>query len=349
MWVDFKIMGESMLTEENKQEIADLYVSGLGSDTISKKYNIHPNTVLKILKNKGIKRRQLGTIFTDQDKNNIINLYTNGSPVNELAKKFKFRPQKIKKIVKLNNIMLRTVEESHRKYAINENFFDVIDNEEKAYFLGFLYADGCNHKKSNYVSLSLKSDDKEILIKLAKLIFKDDYENRIVDRDRSAEDKGIESIININSKHICKKLEELGCAQTKTFKITYPEWMPDNLHKHFIRGYFDGDGSIYVNEIKERGSKFKITSTLDFVTGIKNIINKEAKINSIIYKHSKSKVYDVNACGDRQVKKFLDWIYDDSHIFLKRKYEQYLKLLQLINKKDKLAAAGTRGYNKKYL
>jgi intein-encoded DNA endonuclease-like protein len=338
-----------MITEENKQEIINLYISGLGSDTIGKIYDIHPNTVLKILKSKGVERRQLGKIFTDQDKNNVIELYKNGAPINELSKKFSCRPQKIKQILQSNNICLRTIEESHRKYAINESFFDVIDTEEKAYFLGFLYADGCNHKDSNYISLSLKNDDREILIKLAQLIFKSNYEDRIMDRNRSSEGKGIESIININSKYMCRQLDKLGCSQAKTFKITYPEWIPDNLHNHFIRGYFDGDGSIYVNTVKGRGSRVKITSTLDFVTGIKNIIDKKTGIKSSIYKYYKVKVYDFHTSGDRQVKKFLDWIYNGSSIFLKRKYDQYLKLLEIINKKNELSIAGTRGYSKKYL
>jgi intein/homing endonuclease len=338
-----------MLTEENKQEIADLYISGVGSDTIGKKYNIHPNTVLKILKSKGIQRRQLGKIFTDEDNNNIIKFYIDGEPINKLCKKFGCRSQKIKQILQSNNVELRTIEESHRKYAINENFFDVIDTEDKAYFLGFLYADGCNHQKSNYVSLSLKNIDKEILLKLAKLIFKDNYQDRIIDRDRSSEGKGLESILSISSKHMCQQLDKLGCMQAKTFKLTYPEWIPNNLHSHFIRGYFDGDGSIYVNTIKGRGSSVKVTSTLNFVTGIKNIISKEIEINCSIYEHSKSKVYDFNTSGDRQVKKFLDWIYKEANIFLKRKHDQYLQLLQIINEKDKLAVVGTRGYSKKYV
>ena len=51
---------------------------------------------------------------------------------------------------------------------INKNFFNKIDTEEKAYFLGFLYADGYNNTDRNSVALSLKEDDKEILEKYSE-------------------------------------------------------------------------------------------------------------------------------------------------------------------------------------
>ena len=65
-----------------------------------------------------------------------------------------------------NGYKAKSQSELQRKYNIDETFFDVIDTEEKAYFLGLLYADGCNATNRNAVILSLKEDDKEILEKI---------------------------------------------------------------------------------------------------------------------------------------------------------------------------------------
>ena len=50
----------------------------------------------------------------------------------------------------------------NRKYNVNDNYFDVIDNQNKAYILGFLYADGCNYK-NGYFKIDLQEEDKNML------------------------------------------------------------------------------------------------------------------------------------------------------------------------------------------
>lgn len=67
------------------------------------------------------------------------------------------------KILKDNNIKIISNVEKLRKYEIDENYFDIIDSEHKAYTLGFLYADGYNNEKKNIVKISLMEDDIDIL------------------------------------------------------------------------------------------------------------------------------------------------------------------------------------------
>lgn len=56
-----------------------------------------------------------------------------------------------------------------RKYSLNESYFEKIDSEEKAYFLGFLFSDGSVSKYS--LNLSLAEVDKEILEKKSRKIY----------------------------------------------------------------------------------------------------------------------------------------------------------------------------------
>lgn len=346
-----------MLTNNQKQEIINLYQSGLGSDTIAKQFNIHPNSVLKILKKAGIDRRPIvrkKIQITDEPK--IVEMYQQGLSAPEIAEHFNVAHTLILRYLEKNGIDRRSAEECHRIYPIREDFFDVIDTQEKAYFLGFLYADGGNNKEANFVRIDLARKDKDILEKLASLIYLENPLQHIKNQDRKKEYKGQEvvyhtSYFNINSKHICHKLEELGCPATKSLIITFPEWLINpELQRHFIRGYYDGDGGVSLTDVKKRGATTKIISTIGFCQSIKNIIEAQTKIqfgepyNDIENKN----VYSIHLCGNRTIVHFLNWLYKNSTIHLDRKYELYKKLLEKNIETDRLILAGTRGYNKRY-
>ncbi len=100
----------------------------------------------------------------------VIKLYLKGKSAPEIAKLLNVSYTPIYTILRENNIVLRNPSESHRKYTINEHYFDNIDTHEKAYILGFLYADGCNKTYQSCVELTLHSKDEEILHKINKAI-----------------------------------------------------------------------------------------------------------------------------------------------------------------------------------
>jgi len=330
--------------------IIKLYQSGISSEKIAERIDSKPQTITKYLKMSGIEIRGPIKKLSEDNKSKILELYKNGISSPKIAETFNVNCVTILKFLKKEKVLIRSAEEAHRKYQINEDFFDKIDSEEKAYFIGLLYADGCNHKSSNYISIGLNERDKDLLVKLSYLIYKDDALNKIKLQDRKKDNKGVINSLTINSKHICNKLDELGCVQAKTFKIKYPEWMHESLHRHFIRGYFDGDGCIYVNRKIGRSSYVKTTSNLDFANGIKKIIEKYVDINVGIYLSAKqSRVYDARISGNRQCKKILDWLYFDSKIFMKRKHDKYIELLKNIKNINELIENDTRGYSKRYL
>ena len=71
-----------------------------------------------------------------------------------------------------NRLNLKVVpqEISHRKFPVNDRFFEEIDTEEKAYFLGFLFADGCNSPDKNRLEVSLAKQDMDVLERLSKVL-----------------------------------------------------------------------------------------------------------------------------------------------------------------------------------
>src|ERR1035437_4356361 len=131
------------------------------------------------------------------------------------------------------------------KYKINETYFDVIDTEDKCYFLGLLLSDGSNNYKN--VSIGLSGDDKSILEIFSKILY-DNHRPLLVNKlsDINENHKDSHKLFICN-KHICETLRKIGMIKNKTYNMPFPSVI-DNCFKfsHFLRGYFDGDGSVII-------------------------------------------------------------------------------------------------------
>ena len=126
-----------------------------------------------------------------------------------------------------------------RTYSVNEDYFNKIDSEDKAYFLGLLYADGYNYTagKNKHFSLSLVDTDVLILFKKAINSKHSIYKIKLQNERYTQQYR-----LQINSKKLCERLTQLGCIQNKGKVLTFPsnDNLPQELIPHFIRGYFDG-------------------------------------------------------------------------------------------------------------
>ena len=211
---------------------------------------------------------------------------------------------------------------SHKKYKLNESYFETIDTEEKAYWLGFLYADGnvfVNNDgyKQAVVTLGLKNTDREHVNK-----FREAIQSNAVIRDS---DHGM-AILRVTSKKMTDDLIKLGCVPNKTFKITFPseKQVPKHLQRHFIRGVFDGDGCISL--VKENNKNayhidFQILGTENLVNNIgkillnEQVVSKELKITKI------KSIYKIRLTGVCNALKVMDYLYNGSTIYLQRKLD----------------------------
>lgn len=212
----------------------------------------------------------------------------------------------------------------HNATKFDETVFDKIDNEEKAYWLGFLYADGSIGSTRNDIELSLKSSDIEHLKKFRKFL------NFTIDKHIFQDD--IRCRLCITNKHLKESLINLGCTPRKSLTITFPSerQVPKYLQKDFIRGYIDGDGSIMINTRRNAG-RINILGTLDMLNGIVNSMNwRQTKI----YKKDAEKVYTVEWSGF-YVTDYLDQLYENATIYLDRKYQKYLEIKALTNCRSK--------------
>lgn len=206
------------------------------------------------------------------------------------------------------------------KYSINKNLMDEINTEEKAYWLGFFYADAYNNEKLGRIVIELQERDKEHLYKCAKFFGqpREPFE-QIKNKGKYKSFR-----LELNSKHLTKSLAQRGCHKAKSFNIVFPEWLRPDLVRHFIRGYFDGDGGLHINKADNQ-MNIQIISTKEMVLEIQKIILKETNCKSYITHPERyaNNTYRMDSGGSRQVARFLKWIYQDATIYLDRKYELF--------------------------
>ena len=209
-----------------------------------------------------------------------------------------------------------------RLYSLNHFFFKQ-HSVDMFYLLGFILADGCVHKlseKSFSISIGLHSKDEHILKSFREML----------GSSRPLYYKNNNTIaLCINSLEIAEDLKSFGIDERKSLTSTWPEYIPEEYLSHFVRGFFDGDGSVF--KIKHPAAKrdyigINFTGTKNFLIELQKNINKilgkeyghmrELKIKNGFY-------YQLVYSGDATIKKFIDWIYTDSNESnrLKRKYD----------------------------
>ena len=133
------------------------------------------------------------------------------------------------------------------------------------------------------------------------------------------------------SSYICKTLEKLGMVQNKSLILTFPTFLDKSLYSHFIRGYFDGDGSFCPHYTKKGWFQalVTITSTESFCNDCLEIIRKETGIGGGIYDASSHNGITkmISISGTNQLKRFFKWLYKDAELYMKRKHDLYIQYL----------------------
>ncbi len=161
-----------------------------------------------------------------------------------------------------------------RRFKVNDNFFKNIDAPEKAYILGLLASDGDLHKGSNRVRLRLNERDSSILEKIRMNI---GLEKRIMHYTYGKVNRMAE--LSFTSREIYQDLIKAGIhPSTKSLDLKYPskQILLEKFDKDYIRGYFDGDGSISVHKSKAfLEFKMNFTGTRDVLDNIARILHKE--------------------------------------------------------------------------
>lgn len=194
--------------------------------------------------------------------------------------------------------------------------------EEQAYWLGFVYADGYVRNNtvrgSYYIQIALKRSDHGHLQKFKEWAGKGSIKHKI-------NNNGSEyCFIRVFSKELVKWFVSYGCVQNKTFKLKYPD-LPSDMDRHFIRGYTDGDGSLFTDK---NGRKYlALTGMEDFLEGVREKLS-HIPSNKPYYQSDKRtpKLGQLKWYCRKTSKKLnpiLDHLYDGASVYLDRKFETY--------------------------
>ncbi len=292
---------------------------------MTKVFDLSYSQINRILRNnnvyiKGGRKRKK---FTEDEIADIRNKYeSNKYTISQLSKEYNVDTNTLSFIIRKNEISKPN--NNFVNKFINEDYFEVIDSPLKAYWIGFLFADGNvrNIQNTTYqIRFGLKKDDVETIIKFKNdlnLDAKIEYDNR---------GNGYCSI-GFVSKKMFDDLKQYNIVPNKTYEIDSLklEFIPDKYRVDFVRGLFDGDGCItYDEEGKD--------VTLHFTSYSKNITMQiQQIIDKMIKKNKSNKIFKTNAwhCawrGKQQVLKIMDKLYyENCERYLERKRDKYLNL-----------------------
>lgn len=213
--------------------------------------------------------------------------------------------------------------ENIRYHSVNKDFFKTWSCE-MAYVLGFFCADGNIPHTLDCITFDQK--EREILEKVKKLMQAEHIIKHYKHQDIHS--------LQIGSKEIVNDLLQLGITPRKSLTIKFPN-VPKEFLNHFIRGNFDGDGSIC-----RQGSGWKVvflSGSKDFVEGIKENIEKFGQLGEAkLYKHKDANAYTCSYHSKDNITKIFNFFYDGytikNELYLARKYNLFKEAINGFNK-----------------
>lgn len=239
----------------------------------------------------------------------------------EIGKIFNLTQTNIGKILRSYGIKLKKSRLNMSKLNLDVDYFKLIDTPKKAYWLGFITADGGINKNNS--KLSICTADLEVLEKLKKDIQSGHKISEIHNFDKRTNKTYHEYSIQITNELFVNNIVKWGITNNKTNVCIFPE-INEELYSYFIAGLFDGDGSVSCHKNELRCNLISTKEILDFIDDLllKKFEIIPCKKNKVT--ENKSNVY--KQYWYKNSKKFLDYIYQgDSEIYLSRKYNKYKK------------------------
>lgn len=235
---------------------------------------------------------------------------------------------------------------------VNHDYFSTIDTERKAYFLGLTYADGTivtpkekiGKQRQKQLAIVLQEEDGYILEEICKDIKPKKSISIVNPPSVSSRGWKKRAVFKVSSNKICEDLISKGCLQNKSrVGMIFPN-LPSHLINHFIRGFFDGDGCIYVKEVKNKYKRVttfnlknsftpKLQKRVILCSTAKNFLetclfylDKELRFEGKVQWKSKTRTlvnYYLSIEAKKDVEKIQAYFYNNATIFMKRKFNKF--------------------------
>lgn len=303
------------ITNEILVAAVDLYAKGYNVVDIACKFNIKPNTLYTNLKSKGFTLEfRKRSIQQTNTFNKAKILHESGQSFSQIAKTLNISYSSLYNFFKKSNLPHTKGIDDLRTGKCVDDYFSDINTKDKAYILGLLVSDGYIYR-SNTVNLKLAEKDLDVLefvrdaLCAGKKLHKDISSFIRVDGS-----KIVSYSLNITSRKMVEDLEKLFVIVRKTGREKIPS-IPDYLMRHFIRGVFDGDGSV---SYKKKAQSSICCSNLRFLEDLQHIIG-----HGKIYTSSKNRSVPMHYLCFRSksdLNYFYTYLYADGGYKMKRKF-----------------------------
>lgn len=304
--------GQIGMDENLVKEIINLNNQGFTHTEIAKQLNISSaTTVRNKLLSLGLYETRFPEI-TEEQKLQINELYSQGVSSNKIATRLNISKFSVLKFIEGQ----KKERFDYRTYDVDRQFFDNIDTQEKAYWLGVMFADGYNNEEFGYIRFGQCESNVE-LVHSFKTALSSTHPIVDVDREHSFYQ------ITIANRHLSESLAKLGCIQAKTHYCDFPE-IPEHLERHFIRGYFDGDGSIWTSN---NALGISITGNNKLVEKIQMKLMVECNLaqTKLVCRRPETSpnIVEIRYGGRHQIARISEYLYSGSTCHFSLKFDKF--------------------------
>ena len=261
------------------------------------------------------------------DTKSIIARYKE-SPVSieQIATEFNLCNVTVSRILKRENVRLWTRQNLHAK-DLKVDYFEKIDTEIKAYLLGLFTADGCVYttNSSKLFNIQLKSND----FYMIEYIKNELKAPRKIVRDKRDKSASISVINDIFVNNLIKN----GVTEGKSDRF-FPK-ISEALIPHYIRGLFDGDGSIVIRKAHSYGNSMRccviLPAHFNLINQIKEYLETHLQLSHLNLCNDGGGAYSIRYSSRKDFLTVTDFMYSNANLFLKRKFEKYEQSLSYLS------------------
>ena len=294
-----------------------MHSEGYNTVEIAKRLNRNNSSIGRFLRKNNLTVNYSKCKLRKSDKEKIVELYQQGLTAKEILSLYNDKVQTENTIMSI----VKQVGVNRPRGIVSDadkDYFSVIDTEAKAYYLGLLLTDGNVHKtKRNteqyVIQIDLKAEDREIIEKFKAEIHSSNQIRIYQNNNRN------ECLFGVCSTQMAHDLMDKGVFPNKTFEAELNFNIPPELFRHYIRGIFDGDGTVFVSKDKLR---FGFYGTHKLVSQVQEWLGEQINI-------SQNKVFDKPTVSfviyqkKMDVLNFYNLIYKDATFYLRRKKDKF--------------------------
>ena len=314
-----KDFGNRLLTPGEVDQAYKIYsVGGFSLNAISHAYGFGKNGrgLAEAFKRQGYERRG-GKGLTEEQEEKAIELYGNGLSGTQVAKELEVPKYLIKSMFKRRDDFEKRKHTTVFKHDLNETIFDTIDTEEKAYWIGYIYAEGCVVDNKVF-AMGISIVDKDHLLKLRDFL---GASHTIYHRksETGYSSKSETVYMHINHYHLGETLQNLGIVKARNHFYRIEQSLPEHLYHHFILGYLDGDGCLRGNY----NPSVTFVGQQDILEWIRMVFHKGLDTNPNLSILKGKGIYSINYVGINQSTLICQWLYRDATVWLQRKRDKF--------------------------